>query len=180
MTKRRKRSKKWLGKLVFVLLLMAAGVICYFVWDGYFREKDELDKTSDSGEAVNVVEKQEAIEEKEDVVEPKEDIIQYDGENPNESVSLTGAITYASVVGENLVIRVNIDQYLSGGECTLNLKRGGVVIFEDKASVIDAVSTSTCEGFNVPVNEFGGGGLTVDILVKSGDKSGRITGEVDV
>ena len=38
--KRRKRNHKWISWLVFLVLLVIAGIVAYFVWDGYFREKE--------------------------------------------------------------------------------------------------------------------------------------------
>lgn len=179
--RRRKRSKKWLGKLVFVVLLVAAGVVCYFVWDGYFRDKSaDVEDEAPKSSGVVVVEEEESVVGYEEPVNEKQETVQYDGENPNESVSITGAITYASVVGGNLVIRVNIDQYLSGGSCKLSLIQDGVVVFEDNAVVIDSASTSTCEGFNVPVARLGSGRININIAVISGDKNGTISGEVEI
>ena len=36
---------------------------------------------------------------------------EYAGEDPNEREDLTGVVTYAGVNGNNLMIRVNIDQH---------------------------------------------------------------------
>ena len=174
--RRRKHGKKWLGKLLFVILLIIAVIVCYFVWDGYFREKDKLEDAPKNEETEKVEEGYGGAEGQ--PVELKEEIVQYEGKNPNEEESITGAITYASISGENLMIRINIDQYLSSGNCELTLKRDGKIIFEDSAAVMDAVSTSTCEGFNVPVAELGSGQVVIDVFVKSGDKSGTISGEV--
>lgn len=178
--RRRKRSKKWLGKLVFVVLLVAAGVVCYFVWDGYFRDKnvETGEEAPKDDKIVTIVEDVEAV--KEEPIVMKEEMVQYDGEDPNEGTSVTGVITYASVNGGNLMIRMNIDQYLSGGNCKLSLVQNGAVVFEATAVVIDAVSTSTCEGFNVPMAGLGGGKTMINIVVTSGDKSGTISGEVEL
>ena len=112
------------------MLLVAAGAICYFVWDGYFREKPEEPQAS--GTAVVEEDKQEeqgGSEEKEETPTiEKEEIPQYDGEDPNMAEELSGALTYVGVSGNNLLIRVNIDQYLSSGTCRLELNRGGQVV----------------------------------------------------
>ena len=47
MTRRRKRSKKWISWLFLIILAAAAGVVCYFVYENYF--KDDADSGSGSG-----------------------------------------------------------------------------------------------------------------------------------
>ncbi len=179
---RRRRSKKWISWLIILLLLVAAGVVCYLVWDNYFNDK----KQGNSEAGISQEEKKEEQkddnpkEEKkeEEQAVKKEEVVQYDGDNPNNASSLTGAITYAAASGDNLMIRVNIDQYLSGGTCVLALVRDGATIYNSEAAIIDVASTSTCEGFNVPVATIGNGNFAISIKVSSGDKVGEITGEV--
>ena len=181
--RRRKQRRKWIFRIFFLLLLVAAVAVCYLVWDGYFNKKetpkgggdstttivdkkDDEKPTADSGEQLDGAE--------------KEEIIQYDGDNPNENSGLTGVITYAGVSGEYLMIRVNIDQYLSSGRCDLTLTRNGETVFSDATTIIDSASTSTCEGFNVPVSQLGNGNVQVIVNLKSGEKSGVITGEAAI
>ncbi len=185
-TKRRRKNKNTLSVLFFLLLIVAAGCICYLVWDNYFRDK--------SGDEPQPAEIQQADdteikdgkggteEEKKTEPEPekKETPVQYDGDNPNTSAGITGVITYAGVSGSNLMIRVNIDQYLSGGTCKLTLKQNGNNIYTASAPVIDAASTSTCEGFNVPVSGLPKGAVDVIISVASGNKSGEIVGKANL
>ena len=182
MARRRKRSKKWLFRLFFLVLLVVAGAICYFVWDGYFREKPEEPQAS--GTAVVEEDKQEeqgGSEEKEETPTiEKEEIPQYDGEDPNTAEELSGALTYLGVSGSNLLIRVSIDQYLSSGTCRLEISRGGQVVFSDSAAIVSAASTATCEGFNVPVSEVGSGEIEVKIYLDGGGKTGKIVGGVTI
>ena len=145
---KRRRSKKWLYWLLMVLLFVGAVVICYFVWDVYFRVKDDVVKNSDdSGKNELVTEEKKEEDEKTkeeadkndeqvipEVVE-KEKTIQYEGGDPNTSESLTGAITYAGVSGSEIMIRTNIDQYLTTGKCELVLERGGAVIYGTKLKI---------------------------------------------
>ncbi|MBR5647990.1 hypothetical protein IKW73_03640 [Candidatus Saccharibacteria bacterium] len=175
MTARRKRNTKWISWIVIAVLLIAAGVVCYLVWDNYFNDKkDEPVKEETSQEE----EKDEVVEEKteEEVVE-KEEVVQYEGEDPNTAESLTGVITYMSLVSTDFVIRVNIDQYLDNGTCVLTLSRDGGVVYTGEANIINAVSTSTCEGFNVPADIIGSGNINISIQLSSGGKTGVISGE---
>lgn len=105
---------------------------------------------------------------------------QFEGGNPNQNTAITGAITYVGVNDKELVIRVNIDQYLNGGTCNLVLSRGGVDIYGKEAKIIDSASTSTCEGFNVPLKELSSGNYQIRINLSSERKTGLITGEASI
>lgn len=180
MARRRKRSKKWISRLFFLFLLIAAVVVCYFVWEAYFKEKKEVPKgKDDQTQIVKPTEKEEDKKEEEEPIQ-KEEVPQYDGEDPNEQGGLTGVITYLGVSGSDLVVRVNIDQYLTSGSCEINVIKGGEVLYTSLASVIDSASTSTCEGFNVPVEKLSSGKIQVNINVSSGEKTGIISGETEI
>lgn len=106
--------------------------------------------------------------------------VQYDGADANTYDSLTGVVTHAAFSGDNLIIRVNIDQYLSSGSCTLRLSDGtNQLTFS--ANVLPEASTSTCEGFDVPVNSLAAFArpLSITIDIVSGDRSGVLTGSVE-
>ena len=177
----RRRSRRWVFWMLFVALIAVACGVIYLVWDAYFNNK-----TVDGGEPEPVVEAVETVAEEknedtenEEVVE-KEKVVQYDGEDPNLAEELTGAITYAGVSGNYLMIRVNIDQYLAGGTCTLGIRQDGGSVYGDTANIVDSAATSTCEGFNVPLSELPGGHYNLVIYLASGEKTGEIHGEVDV
>lgn len=162
---------------------MAAAVVCYLVWDGYFKNKDKGELV----EGQSVVEKEQDKEDKkseentkieEGKVVGKEEIIQYEGDDPNTQDDLTGVITYAGVSGDSLMIRVNIDQYLENGTCELSLVQNGV-IYSDVANIVGSAATATCEGFNVPAGGLGGQ-YEIIISLSSGEKAGVIKGEVEI
>lgn len=184
-TKRRRKNKNILSVLFFLLLIVAAGCICYLVWDNYFRDKSSNEPNPAATQQIDdksVVKDGKGGEEEKSEPEPekKESPVQYEGENPNNSGGITGVITYAGVSGSNLMIRVNIDQYLNGGTCNLVLKQNGNNIYTASAPVIDAASTSTCEGFNVPVSGLPQGVTDIIISVTSGNKSGDIIGSASL
>ena len=116
--------------------------------------------------------------EKEDSDDGKS-IKQNEGSDPNASPSLTGSLTSANKSGDNLVIRVNIDQYLSSGTCSLNLENNGTLI-EKSANILPTASTSSCEGFDVPLSELSSGTWNIIINLASGEKTGEIKGEVNL
>ena len=177
---RKRKSKKWISRLFFLLLLIAAVVMCYFVWDAYFKDKGpkqpkpaEQSQTTEEGPEEKPKEKEEETEEPEE--KPK--VPQYDGDDPNTANELTGAITYVGVTNGYLRIRINVDQYVTGG-CNIILTRGGTQIYSDYANLITSASTSTCEGFDIPTSDLGTGITGIRITISSGVKTGAITGEV--
>lgn len=189
--RKRKKNKKRLFWFLMLILLVAAAVVVYFVWDGYFKGKGGGKKES-SQEVEKVEERIESEEgsadarieegrgQLEDEVEDGKEIVQYDGENPNKAESISGVVTYAGVSGERLMIRVNIDQFLDDGECILNLVCNGSTIYSDTARVVGNVTTATCEGFDVPVDGIGRGATDIMITINSGEKTGAITGKVEL
>lgn len=176
-----------------VVLFIGAAVVCYFVWDMYFRIKDDngsnMGAEGSSSEVVQVEEKEEKeekIEENKNVgttnneVVEKEKVVQYEGNDPNEAGELTGAITYAGVSDGVLAIRVNIDQYLTDGECALTLARDGVEIYNDMASITGSVSTSSCDGFEVPLDQIGRGEVDIKIDLGADVRTGQLRRRVSV
>ena len=165
MARRRRRSKKWLFRLGFLILVVAALVVVYLVWVNYFKDEQKIDEGEE--EVVMVEEKQpeEVIDERQAEVVEKPETVQYEGEDPNVAEELSGVVTYAGVTGEKLMIRVNINQYLSSGTCELRL------LLEDDVVVYS-------EGFDVPVAGWGAGKYAIIINMTAGEKTGVINGEV--
>lgn len=186
-TKRRRRSKKWISWVIILILLIAACVVGYFVWDSYFRDKSE-EKQNNTTEVVEEqkIDKNDNNSETEDAVDLTNEvddgkkIEQYDGDNPNTAEALSGVVTYAGVNGDKLMIRVNIDQYLTSGNCELTLTKNGANIYSSIASIVGSASTATCEGFDVPTGNLGGGNIKINIKLNANDKSGVIQGEVNI
>ena len=107
----------------------------------------------------------------------KDEIAQYEGENPNQSESLTGNITYAGVVNKKIMIRVNIDQFLNNGTCTLIMQKDEMV-YSEKVNIIESASTSTCKGFDIPIDKLAPGDWFIEIEIQSGNKTGSMKGSI--
>lgn len=196
MAQKRKNRRKWVYWFVILLLLVAAGVIVYLVWNSYFKPKNAdvhednvvevaEDKNKEESDTSNSDIKQDNVSAGNDSnaneverEKEKEQVAAYEGNNPNYNNQLTGALTYAGVNGGILVIRVNIDQYLDSGTCRLSLEGG--TEYSDVANVVGGVATSTCEGFDIPVSELASGTYKIIIDLNSGDRKGTIEGEVSV
>lgn len=178
MTKRQKKPKS-LKTLILLLLFAAACFGVYFALDYFSPHKDgEEVPSTETPVATNDDQPTATTEDTPAVV--KDPIPQYDGEDPNESTALTGVITYAGANGNQFMIRVNIDQYLSSGTCNLILSQNGAAVYGDSAAIIDAASTSTCEGFNIATAELSSGHYDITINLTADGKTGTITGEADL
>lgn len=190
----RRRRKKHVYIIVIVVLLAVAGGVGFAVWNSYVRNNGEqqqeeseikddyevkVEKDGKGGDEEKVVEKNDDVEPERE--KEKEEIMTYEGNNPNSEDGLTGAVTFAGTNGDTLVIRINIDQYITSGSCELGLYKNGAIVYSDTANISAAASTATCEGFNVPIGSIGEGGqYQIVINVRSGDKVGVINGEVEI
>lgn len=179
---KRRNNHKWVFRAVFLILLIIAGVICYLVWDNYFRDK-KIDDNKESQEQViedkeTTGEKQEEEQQESGQEDDGKKTKQYEGDDPNLKEELSGSVTYAGKLDNRITIRVNIDQYLGDGECKLNLMSGDAVAYSETTKIVSAASTATCEGFDIPSSSVGAGNYTILIDLSSGGKKGTIRGEI--
>ncbi len=190
---RRRKSKK--SYLIAILLLAAVIVLALFlILDHKNQEKPQPTEAPDNSTVVSTqpepsdsssaAEKDnenissEPTPEQAPVENPKQ-TTQNEGVNPNTLAEITGVITRANVTNDKLLIRVNIDQYLTSGSCSLTLTSGDNK-YTDAANIIAEASTSTCAGFDIPTSELGSGNWNITIQISSGDKKGIINGEVSL
>ncbi|MBQ3305955.1 hypothetical protein IJH02_00760 [Candidatus Saccharibacteria bacterium] len=109
------------------------------------------------------------------------EVPQYEGENPNELHELTGIITYTGKTSENLSIRVSIDQILGSGTCNLTMTSGSATYAAAAPIIQSGATTSSCEGFDVPLSELSAGKTwNINIKLTSEEKTGVISGEVSL
>lgn len=181
-----RKKTNWIKIILILALIIAAGVVCFFVWKAYFSGDSAGNKKDDESAAIDDKDdkKEEKKEEKEETEPEKKDekekVPQYDGDDPNEKDQLTGVITYAGVLNQNLVIRVNIDQYVASGKCTLALRREGATIYSAEAPIVDSASTSTCEGFDISVKALDPGPTNIIIYINGDGKTGELTKEINL
>lgn len=182
-------KKLTISLTVFVALATAVATTFYLVQ----KSKTEAPKTPDTSEKTEKSEKSEKSEESEETATAPETpaetetpieanpkpTTQSEGADPNLSATLTGVLTRADVANGNLVLRVNIDQYLTSGTCELTLKNGAN-IYSETANISDSASTSTCEGFDIPISKLVSGSWDITIKLNSGDKTGEISGKAVV
>ena len=111
-----------------------------------------------------------------ETTDPKE-VKQYEGEDPNTKNELTGSITSAFLANGKFSLRVNIDQYISSGTCTLTMTKGSQT-YATTAPLIPNASSSTCQGFDAAESEVGSGTWHVKINLEGNNKTGIIESEV--
>lgn len=185
---KRKKSNLFLIILFIVAAVVVATILItkYVDFDKLFNQPAEptpvVEKPTPAVEPAQVKEPgtENPLTPTQPAPEPENKTNQYDGGNPNQESNITGAITYAGVSGDNVIIRVNIDQYLNGGTCNLILIQNGESRYGAEARIIDSASTSTCEGFNVPVAALVPGKYQIQINLSSERKTGSIMGEVNL
>ena len=176
---KRRRSKRWISWLIFLVLLIVAGVVCYLVWNNYFNDNKKDGQggaeISEEAEEGNNIVKSDGIDE-----DDEKKVKQYEGNDPNEAGELSGVVTYANVMDDKVTIRVNIDQYLSDGSCELSLMSGDFVAYEETTKIVSAASTSTCEGFDISLSKIGRGAFSIIIKLSADNKTGVVKGEVSI
>ena len=186
-----KRKNKKQNKILPVILAAVAGrvfaVFKVFNLEKLFNKPEEIRQTSTSvaqeqGPSEKIVNSLPAStqgEPKPQDYQEKQPVTQFSGEDPNNGGGISGAITYTGISNDTLIIRVNLDQYIREGNCILTVS-GAQTNYTEAARVMDSASTSTCEGFNVPLSFIKDKAVNIIIEVKSDDKSGVIKGQASV
>lgn len=107
---------------------------------------------------------------------------QYENPNSHDSItSITGVINYQSVLNNQLAIRLTIDQSITSGTCALTLThQAGSATVSRTAPIIINPSSSTCEGFDIPLSELRSGSWDILIKLTGDNKSGEIKGQVTI
>jgi len=123
----------------------------------------------------------------------KTDTIENDGKNvtgsdspaapikdeSNNTSSTQVDITSVNQSSSNLTVKVLIQTILSTGECTITMKNGALS-YTSTVPVQALPSTSTCEGFSIPLNQLSKGAWQSTISVKSGSIVGSTSKEIQV
>ena len=180
MKRRRKNKQKKIWMLVVATLIIIGVVAFILIKNNQEKSENQNEETEETEQVVEDEKKEnQTVDQPEETIEKKK-VEQYEGEDPNSRNDLSGVVTYADKVGDKLMIRVNIDQYLESGKCELILKRDDATIHSSIANIIDNASTSTCEGFDIPASGLGGGKVDIIINLSAGERSGSIRGEVNL
>ena len=181
--KNHKKSSIFVAVVLIILVAGIAAAAYYFMFnkdtstDTTKEVSSKTDKkpseskkpVDDSDSSQNVVE-----HEKEKDTQPP-----YEGDDANNSASLTGVVTYKSVVDGKLLIRTTINQILDSGTCELTLSNGQKTVTRN-SGIAPNPSSSTCEGFDIPTSELGSGTWKIEIKISGDDKTGTLTDSVNL
>ena len=110
---------------------------------------------------------------------------QYDnpsGSDPSQSSALTGIVNFSGTSGDGktLQIRATIDQKVTDGTCNLTLSKSGSTTVTKTANIVSDPSSSTCSGFDIPIDQLSSGIWSININLTSDSRSGSIQGVVTV
>ena len=171
-----KNKKIIIAAVVFVVIVVGVVVLLFA-----FKKSDSGQNIENAPEEkINLTEekKEENSDQKQEDL-PQKTPVQNEGENPNNFENLTGVITSSRNDGENFIIRTSIDQYLSSGSCVLKMN-SREKNFSSETKIIPLVSTSTCDGFDIPIKSLGSGKWNIKIEIISENKKGIIEKEVEI
>ena len=109
----------------------------------------------------------------------------YEGGNIQDSKTLTGTINGISMAGNNLSIRVTVNQYISDpdGRCELTLTSPTGATYNYWSDLIQNPQTTSCYGWDIPLSDFGGsisGHWVAEVKVSGDNRTGTFTEEVDL
>jgi hypothetical protein len=184
---RRHRRHGWIVAVLFVMLIAIAVIVLINVFKPIeFQNQPSAQKAENPVETSNPPEVKGAASETEAPSEETKSTasdgtpLRNEGEDPNLSDILTGAITFAGPSEDKLAIRLNIDQYLTAGTCRLTIASATGNTYTREAQIIPSVSSSTCDGFDIPISEIETGNYSIQVYLESAEKTGTITGEVNL
>lgn len=177
MRRKKQTSRKIIITVIVIAILAAVGFCAYKI---FFEKKPEAQKPQSESQEIKPEEEKQAQKQEDNQEGVKKPIQKYEGSNPNEGEKLTGVITYAGATSNSIIIRVNIDQYVDGGSCELKLIKNDKIEYQETSNLIADVATSTCEGFNIPRSKIENGNYIIKIDLKSNEKTGSISGELNL
>lgn len=180
---KQKKNKRWLFWVLIVVLLVAVGAGTYLIWNLYSKNQETAERMEEAAQEEESETTEDVTEEEitsEEEMEADRKVKLYEGESPNKAAELTGVITSTAVTNGNLVVRTNIDQYLSEGRCELIVSQDGRKVYGKTTNILKDVTTSYCEDLSVPVAEIGNGTYQLIINLSSGGKTGVINGEATI
>lgn len=105
---------------------------------------------------------------------------QNEGDDPNLSATLTGTITFANKIDQDLKIYTVINQIISEGSCELSLTSGDKTIFR-QSGIVANPSSSSCQIFSIPLTELGSNkNWSIKIKISDQTRQGTIKKEVNL
>jgi uncharacterized protein YpmS len=180
----KKTSKKSLIITLSVIVVLATGAGAYALLShgssseptaSEDNQSKSLEDSNSSSESTSInTDSSSTIHESEKDIQPS-----YEGEDTNNSISLTGVVNYKSVINDSLLLRTTINQILNSGTCDLTLSNGQKTVTRS-SSIVQNPSSSSCEGFDIPISELGSGTWSIEIKLTGEEKTGILTDSVSL
>ena len=109
----------------------------------------------------------------------------YEGGYAQNSETLTGDISGISIVGNNLSVRVTINQFITDpeGRCELTLTSPSGATYQYWSELVQNPQTTSCYGWDIPTSELSGnvsGHWSATVTVNGDGRTGTFTSEVDL
>lgn len=185
-----RKSKKIIITISLLILVLTLGVALYaYIFRPFSHEPTDNDvnrsnsnsKTESTKDSKESKAPSETTKNQTTTIEKEKDNpTQYEGPGASATGNLTGVVNYSDVQEGSLIIRTTIDQLLASGTCTLTLSKSGQAVTKTANIVQGGASSSSCDGFNVPVAELGSGKWNIQVNIESGDRKGSFNSEVTI
>ena len=164
--KRKKNTKKLYIIIAIVSLLIICALAGYFVLSLSNKDNSVVDNPENTSSETDSRSAQSNVDnDNQDVRESDKEPLQNDSASVDQN-SLTGYITFKNITDGNLQIRVQIEQYLTSGTCTITI--GDYV---EQVNISANPSSSTCQGWDIPVAGIGSGYQSITIDITSDNNS---------
>lgn len=89
-------------------------------------------------------------------------------------------ITAANQNDSNLQVRTLIQAVVSAGECTLSMKGPYGATYTAKVDVQALASSSTCKGFDIPLDQLAAGAWTITVDFNNSELTTSSTKEIEI
>ena len=202
--KNKKQTNKISVYVVIIITLVLAGCAGVFAYKNLTNSNDSATNKPSTTEEKKDNEKDTSEEESTDPVDesgeekteptdtPDDDPTnggktppRYEGGNIQDNKTLTGAINGISVAGNNLSIRVTVNQYISDpdGRCELTLTSPSGATYDYWSGLVQNPQSTSCYGWDIPLSDFGGsvsGHWTAKVVVNGDGRTGTFTQETDL
>lgn len=110
----------------------------------------------------------------------KKETIEKDQAEQTEDGNTAVVITRATQSEDGTIVQIRtLIETVTSGTCNLSIKNGGD-LFETSVATQPLASTSTCRGFDVPLNELGSGEWNISIRFSNSNSQGAASTVLEV
>ena len=178
----RRSNRRYLIWLFVILFIIVVGLSIYYFFLKEQPKKSISEIKNTTSVADNKQEKptkeesknisQDGTKEDEESGKTPKTPSQYEGEDINKLSRLTGVINYKGVNSDKLILRLTIDQLLHSGNCQLTITSASGKTVIKTANIEPGPSSSSCRGFDVPLDQLEKGEHKIKIEVTADNKTG--------